>query len=572
MLNKLGPLAKRVAVLASTLGIVPLVLTGGCLVALVTLVYAGLAAAILVNWIVWISLLLLAGYMAVSESAVSALGKSMAPIWAQALPQRVLVLVLVLIFAPAHWMTVVAVIVLGLCLCLEIPILRLARLRPIAANVPGWEATPPPKQLVDAGYWAGLAFTALSWLAVNLSWPAWTLLAIAIVNLAFLAEVGVQAALFITKRTRLERRLPKIIAELAPQFVLHWHAPAGTAYQVKMWLPYLDRIGVPYFVLVRSIGNFEEVSTLTKAPIIVIDGLEALDDIICDSLKVAFYVNTATRNDHMLRFTQLKHIQLNHGDSDKAASFNPVFRAYDKNFVAGQAAVDRFAANGVWMPREMFEIVGRPQVEDVTQAVKPIGEISAPTVLYAPTWSGYYADSDYSSLPAGVEIVDALIARGCTVIFRPHPYSRRKAANAKACDAIIARLRADAHASDRVHIFGEEAERTWSVFDCFNASDAMISDVSSVVNDYLFSEKPFAMTAVSVPVMEFIEEFPIAKASYVIDCHKGKLKGLDDALDTLLKTDPFHDQRLEARRYYLGEIPTQGYSDHFLAVCRELLA
>ena len=35
-----------------------------------------------------------------------------------------------------------------------------------------------------------------------------------------------------------------------------------------------------------------------------------------------------------------------------------------------------------------------------------------------------------------------------------------------------------------------------TIEDCFNASDAMISDVSAVVSDYLHSGKPFAIVSV----------------------------------------------------------------------------
>ena len=48
-----------------------------------------------------------------------------------------------------------------------------------------------------------------------------------------------------------------------------------------------------------------------------------------------------------------------------------------------------------------------------------------PTVLYAPTWVGPYADSTVYSLPVGVPIVQALLDRGCRVIFRAHPLNYR---------------------------------------------------------------------------------------------------------------------------------------------------
>ncbi len=316
--------------------------------------------------------------------------------------------------------------------------------------------------------------------------------------------LGALATRYLVMLIKSEKNLPDIVAGLKPVFLLHWQAPAGTAYQASMWLPYLERIGQPYFVLVRSLANFNEVVKLTKAPVILRVGLSELDPVICESLRVAFYVNTAVRNCHMIRFTQLQHIQLNHGDSDKIVSVNPTFRQYDKDFVAGQAAIDRFAQHGVKMSPDQFVIVGRPQLEDVQVATSRISTVARPTVLYAPTWSGFYEDSDYSSLSAGPQIVQALIERGCRVVFRPHPYARKHPGNTAACRAISAMLEKDG--GD--HLYGRTAETDMSVFDCFNVSDAMISDVSSVVSDYLISDKPFAMAAVSTPVEDFGEEFP----------------------------------------------------------------
>jgi len=78
---------------------------------------------------------------------------------------------------------------------------------------------------------------------------------------------------------------------------------------------------------------------------------------------------------------------------------------------------------GVSIPAEKFRIVGRPQVEDVVPVTTPISSIATPTVLYAPTWRGHVEETMLYSLPSGERIVSALLERGATVIFRPHPFS-----------------------------------------------------------------------------------------------------------------------------------------------------
>ncbi|MFI6326795.1 CDP-glycerol glycerophosphotransferase family protein [Micromonospora chersina] len=435
---------------------------------------------------------------------------------------------------------------------------------PVAANLPGIGSRlgrgPDTRRVALVNGAAVLVALVCAFTGI----VGWIALAVAVVALGLTMFTGLQGLKLVRARRNGEAKLLKALTAYEPVFLVHWNAPAGTAYQLAMWLPYLERLNRKFFVLVRNQTNFHEVVGLTKAPVVMRMGLNQLDEVIAPSLRAAFYVNTATVNNHVVRYTHLKHIQLNHGDSDKVPSHNPVFRLYDKNFVAGQAAIDRFAANGVSMPAEMFTIVGRPQVENVAIATGPIASIANPRVLYAPTWAGFYADSNYSSLLVGYDIIKALVARGCSVVFRPHPYSQRSAALAGECDRIRTLLAEDRRTNGRPHVFGAEAEVAMTVADCFNASDAMVSDVSSVVADYLYSEKPFAMVAVSTPAARFPEAFPLARAAYVIDAHGGRLEGLDTALDDLLGSDPLAAARRDLKKYYLGDIPSDRYAQRFL--------
>lgn len=435
---------------------------------------------------------------------------------------------------------------------------------PVVANLPGSGAGPHRRPDTSRVALVNGAAVLVALVCAFTGGYGVIALAVALAAFGLALFTGVQALRRVRARRSSEKRLHAALTAYEPVFLVHWNAPAGTAYQLAMWLPYLERLGRKFFVLVRSQVNFTEVVGLTKAPVVMRMGLDQLDDVITPSLKAAFYVNTATMNNHVVRYTNLTHIQLNHGDSDKVPSHNPVFRIYDKNFVAGQAAIDRFAANGVRMPADMFTIVGRPQVENVAIATGPIASIAAPRVLYAPTWAGFYADSNYSSLPVGYDIVKALVARGCSVVFRPHPYSRRSAELTRECARIRTLLADDRRATGRPHVFGAEAEVAMTVADCFNASDALVSDVSSVVADYLYSEKPFAMVAVSVPAARFPEAFPLARAGYVIDAYGRRLQGLDAALDDLLGSDPLAATRRELKKYYLGDIPSDRYAQRFL--------
>ena len=354
-----------------------------------------------------------------------------------------------------------------------------------------------------------------------------------------------------------------------PEFVLHFSAPPGSAYQMVMWLPYLERLGRPFFVLLREPEHLAAVTAATRMPVVVCPTVRAVDEVMVPSLRVAFYVNHGMKNSHSLRHSRLTHIQLHHGDSDKAPSSNPVSGIFDRIFVAGQAAIDRYARNGVTIPAEKFVIVGRPQVESVTPARGRIGDLTDRAVLYTPTWTGHGADEDYCSLPVGEALVSVLLDRGATVIMRTHPYTAQNPASARQAARIEALLARDRAATGRAHVWGQQAARELTLVECFNRSDALVSDVSGVVSDYLYSGKPFAVTDMVGAGGDFDERFPLAAAAYVI---RADLSNLGGVLDGLLGADPLEPARRRARGYYLGEFPAEGYGEVFAEAARRFLS
>jgi hypothetical protein len=333
------------------------------------------------------------------------------------------------------------------------------------------------------------------------------------------------------------------------------------------------RIGRPFIIVTRTAPMLAQIGKLCEeqgvaVPLIYRRTLRSIEEIIVSSMTAAFYVNNAARNTHLVERRELTHVWLNHGDSEKPACFNPVHAIYDLIFAAGQAGIDRYARHGVSIPAEKFMIVGRPQVELITPARAPIGTIKQPTVLYAPTWQGSFADSRVYSLPVGRQIVEQLLAHGARVIFRAHPFNYRYPDAQKMIEEIGAVLDADREVSGREHLWGAAAELQMSVEDCFNASDAMVSDVSAVVSDYLHSGKPFAMVSVGRTPEQLLIDAPAARAAYVI---RDDLSNLAGVCDDLLGADPLASVRNETKIYYLGDFPDENYADGFLAAARNVI-
>ena len=361
------------------------------------------------------------------------------------------------------------------------------------------------------------------------------------------------------------------MAAYKPAFVVYYGGEHGARYQLGMWLPYLERLDKPFVVITREASTVPTITALTRAPVVVPrtnSALGNLDALVVRSMKAAFYVQGSRANLSFQRHRRLTHVWLNHGDSDKAANFSARHATYDKVLVSGQQGVERYAAHGVTLDPQQLLVVGRPQIEKIDVRDEPLPAEAPRTVLYAPTWRGGRPATDYSSLPIGERIVQALLERGTTVIFRPHPLSYADPVDVGLIRRIQQRLDADRRKSGRQHTWGARAEREWDVADCLNASDGLVTDVSSVASDNLASGKPFAMVAMRASGAAFLEEFPMARVAYVIE---KDLSTLDAALDGLHGHDPLAAQRRDYRRHCLGDQLGSHAADEFLRVAGDIV-
>lgn len=447
----------------------------------------------------------------------------------------------------------------------------LAKTQQIAVNLPGVQPVPAPPYAPNRLVAGSLAtITAGSALAI-VGLPGWCYLGVATLELAA-ALILIGYAGRATKMTRQAlTALPKALKRHQPAFVVYYGGLHGARYQLGMWLPYLERLGRPFVVITREAATVPTITALTTAPVIVPRTTSELGDLstlVVPSMKAAFYVQGSRANLHFQKFRKLTHIWLNHGDSDKQANFSPRHATYDKVLVCGQQGVERYAAHGVEIPPDRLLKVGRPQVERIEVRDEPLPADAPRTVLYAPTWRGGRPTTDYSSLGLGERIVAALLDRGVTVIFRPHPLSYADPADAGLIRRIQQLLAGDQRSTGRHHVWGEQAERDWEIADCLNNADGLITDVSSVASDNLASGKPFAMVAMRASGEDFRAEFPMARVAYLIE---KDLSTLDSALSDLLGTDPLAEQRHAYRRHCLGDQLGPHAADEFLRVAGELV-
>ncbi|MFI5834055.1 CDP-glycerol glycerophosphotransferase family protein [Micromonospora sp. NPDC051300] len=465
-------------------------------------------------------------------------------------------------FDPA--LAATALVLLGLVLLVG-PLRQAGALEIRAANLPvrSW-APPVAARLGDAV----LVLLALVALAAALALPAWLPLVATL-----LVGAGCAAVAFDLARRRFRPPagggpIGRALRRHQPEFVLHFSAPPGSEYQVTMWLPYLERIGRPFLVVLREPEFLSTVAAATRAPVVLCPTLTALDEALVPTLRAAFYVNHGAKNAHVIRFNQLTHVQLHHGDSDKAPSANPVSAIFDKIFVAGPAAIDRYARAGVEIPADKFVVVGRPQVEAIEVRREPAPASAHPTVLYTPTWTGHHADANYCSLPVAETLIRRLVDREAVVILRAHPYTDRNPASARQLAQLTDLLAADRAKTGRRHLWGAAAARDLTLTECVNRADALVSDVSGVISDWLYSGKPYAVTDTGADGPHFVERFPLAASGYVL---RRDMSNVDEVLTALLDTDPKVAQRWAARSRYLGDFPADSYAEAFLTAARREL-
>ncbi|MBQ1010336.1 CDP-glycerol glycerophosphotransferase family protein [Micromonospora sp. M51] len=343
-----------------------------------------------------------------------------------------------------------------------------------------------------------------------------------------------------------------------PEVALYFAGPAKDVYQANMWLAPTEALQQRAVVLMRSREAFLELAD-TRLPVICVPAGVDFMNLDLGGVRAALYAANVGANIHMLREPGTKHVFVGHGDSDKQASVNPYSKVYDEVWVAGLAGRERYARAGVGVLDSDIVEIGRPQLAGVhTFGAESVDRPF--TVLYAPTWEGWLDDDPYhtSLVLMGERIVKGLLATNprLRLIYKPHPLtgSRSKAARA-VHERIVAAIRAAGGDADASSLDGTAhlvvTGRTPALFDCFNQTDLLISDVSSVVSDFVQSQRPYVVAnPAGLSEDDFRREYPTARAAYLLSKDCGELEKIVTV--TRAGDDPMTEARRELKTYLLG--------------------
>jgi len=413
--------------------------------------------------------------------------------------------------------------------------------------------------------------------------------------------------------------------QVAPRVVLYSGDSRSSVYQVNMWLETVEDLGVPAVVVLRNRTMLTALAP-TRLPVICVPSASDLMALDWHSVEVSLFTANIGNNIHMLRVPGVRSVFIGHGDSDKAASFNPYSKAYDQVWVAGPAGRQRYAEAAVGVRDEDIVEVGRPQLESFKRG-STFGDGGLPTVLYAPTWEGWATDQVHSSVAVqGLALARAALAPGSGVrfVYKPHPYTGRRDPEVRAAHQELGRLIDEANAAaglsvppfvppvdhehqqvsaDRVVAMvtsgkdmdavlsaqehrrrqTEAEDAYWSsvphtahvvvpgsgpsILSCFGQADVLITDVSSVVSDFQVTGLPYAVcNTTGLDVAEFLAEAPSAAAAIVVD---GAGNGLDEVLGVARGDvpDTRETARRELREHLLGDDSLPASERFRRAVC-----
>jgi hypothetical protein len=361
---------------------------------------------------------------------------------------------------------------------------------------------------------------------------------------------------------------------LKPDVIAYFGDDPTRIYQLLQWLPVLERLDVvhPVAVVLRETETAAIAEQCTTLPVLLAPEFPELVELY-DELdpKVAVYCNNGMRNFQSLLNGRILHVHINHGESDKQSMVSNNAKAYDRVFVAGEAAVQRHLAGLMELDAAKLVRIGRPQLDLRPEPFLP--ESGRRTVLYAPTWEGDAEYNDYTSVDVfGPAIVRSILAvPDVRLVYKPHP---------KVATSITPAIRDNhrlmlamvADAARRDPEAGHVAVTEGDILAVMPSCDAMVTDVSSVGLDWLYlrTEKPILITDRHHDAERLRQEVPVSRCADVVD--SGNLGGLTGLLASRLVHDEHQIARAAMRHHYFDDVRVGESTDRFLSEVGALVA
>lgn len=350
---------------------------------------------------------------------------------------------------------------------------------------------------------------------------------------------------------RVKRGLNEL-RDFAPDVLVVW-PESFVELQFNVWKSYFSHSRHRIAILARHNGGNPLPDT--SIPIFLEDegGLTYSQAMRVDSIKVVLYPTHRQRIRKAINaFSRQRNVFIGHGDSDKASSSRDYHRIFDRIFVADPNARLRYKQSR--FRDDHFTLIGAPYPNEVesSESIKTVSN-----VLYAPTWEGNQSDNRFTSIC----IVDAAfeqnpsLAEGLSLNVLPHPLagSRDNSVNASLRNLIR---------KHRFTVCQSKAE-------AFNNSDAIVTDISGVLSEYLATRKPIVV--VNLKNQEFARAWDTSQLPEVAALWDPTVETLSDALlranDSAIRTAR---QKLAHAKYLGATHPSHAWETFDRAIDHEI--
>ena len=345
-------------------------------------------------------------------------------------------------------------------------------------------------------------------------------------------------------------------------------------YQLIQWLDVLAILHDkhPVGIVLRDPESAPVIEARTHLPVFTVLGFAELAELYGElDAKVVLYCNNSMRNFNSLLDGRRLHVHINHGESDKHSMASNNAKAYDRVFVAGEAAVQRHEAGLLEFDTSRLVRIGRPQLD--LRPAPLLGPTTRRTVLYAPTWEGDAEYNDYTSVDVmGPTIARAILAVPDTrLVYKPHPKVTTSLTPA-VYDAHQQIVRLVAEAAQLDPTAGHECILRGDILAVMPDCDAMVTDVSSVGLDWLYlrTEKPIFLTDRHEDAERLRQEVPVSRCADVIDPRN--VHDLTALVAERLVRDEHHLGRVAMRHHYFDDLQVGDSTLRFLDAVSELVA
>ena len=345
-------------------------------------------------------------------------------------------------------------------------------------------------------------------------------------------------------------------------------------YQLVQWLPVLDLLDAthPVGIVVRDPDSADTLRACTALPVYCAPSFPELTELYARlDAQVVLYCNNSMLNFQSLIDGRMLHAHINHGESDKQSMASNNAKAYDRVFVAGEAAVQRHEAGLLEFDTRRLVRTGRPQLD--LRPASVLAPTTRRTVLYAPTWEGDAAYNDYTSVDTiGERIVRAVLAvPDVRLVYKPHP-KLATSPSPTVREAHLDLVERVAGAAQREPDAGHATIVAGDILAVMPDCDAMITDVSSVGLDWLYlrTDKPLFVTDRHHDAERLRQEVPVSRCADVLD--EPELAELTALIAARLDHDEHHLARVAMRHHYFDELQIGDSTTRFLDAVAELAA